>query len=84
MNAPLYKAVDSASPRHAATGAAQPSDTVTRAKARERSQRTHGRAQSTEGNYDAPVKDALAQFDAEQQTKAKELLAKQREWTATR
>jgi hypothetical protein len=31
------------------------------------------------GNYDAPVKDALAQFDPEQQTKAKEFLAKLRE-----
>jgi hypothetical protein len=77
VNAPLYKAVDSLL-RDMKNGTAQPSE-QSRAKVRDARSGLMDVLSQLNGNYDAPVKDALAQFDAEQQTKAKEFLAKQRE-----
>lgn len=74
-NAPLYKSVDSLLRDMRPTGN---SDT-------DRARMTIARnsmasvLDEIKGNYDAAAKDAVATLDAEQQTKANELLAKQRE-----
>jgi hypothetical protein len=77
VNAPLFKAVDSLI-RDMRNGSASPSD-QSRAKVREARSGLMDVLDQLKGNYDTPVKDALAQFDAEQQTKAKEFLDKQRQ-----
>jgi len=77
VNAPLFKAVDSLI-RDMRNGSATPSD-QSRTKVREARSGLMDVLSQLNGNYETPVKEALAQFDAEQQTKAKELLEKQRQ-----
>lgn len=77
VNAPLFKAVDSLL-RDMKFASGSPSD-QSRAKAREARIGLMDVLKELNGNYDMPVKDALAQLDPEQQSKAKELLDKQRQ-----
>jgi len=77
VNAPLFKAVDSLI-KDMRFGSGSPSDQA-RAKVRDARTGLMDVLSQLKGNYDAPVTAALAQFDAEQQTKAKELLEKQRQ-----
>jgi len=76
-NAPLLKAVDSLI-RELRNGVASPND-QSRIKAREARSGLMDVLKELNGTYDAPVKDVLTQLDPEQQSKAKELLEKQKQ-----
>jgi hypothetical protein len=76
-NAPLLKAVDSLI-REIRSGSASPND-QSRIKVREARSGLMDVLKELNGTYDTPVKDVLAQLDPEQQSKAKELLEKQRQ-----
>jgi hypothetical protein len=77
VNAPLFKAVDSLI-RDMRNGSGSSSDQA-RAKVRDARSGLMDVLNQLKGNYETPLKDALAQFDAEQQAKANELLEKQRQ-----
>jgi len=74
-NAPLLKAVDSLA-RDARSNARSDEDRARMRNARMSLMTTVGEVRM---NYDAAAKEALATFDAEQQTKANELLDKQKQ-----
>lgn len=76
-NAPLFKAVDSllSEMRQAANGAAD----ANQAKMRNAQNGLMGAIGDVNTNYEAAAKEAVATLDAEQQTKANEMIAKQRE-----
>ena len=76
-NAPLFKAVDSLI-RDIRSGSASPND-QSRIKVREARSGLMDVLKELSGTYDTPVKDVLAQLDPEQQSKAKELLEKQKQ-----
>jgi hypothetical protein len=73
-NEPLLKTVDSL--LHEAKTAASGSNDESRAKGREATQGLMSVVRQVQSNYDAAVTEATAAFDAEQQTKVKEILAK--------
>jgi hypothetical protein len=75
QNAPLYKSVDSLLRDMRGSGMA-PAD---RAKIMNARNGMFGVIDEIKVNYDAAAKEAVATLDAEQQTKANELIAKQRE-----
>ena len=77
VNAPLFKAVDSLI-RDMRNGSASPSD-QSRAKVREARIGLMDVLKELNGNYETPLNAVLAKLDAEQQTKAKEFLDKQRQ-----
>ena len=76
-NAPLLKAVDSLI-REMRNGSASPND-QSRIRVREARSGLMDVLKELSGNYDTPVKDVLTQLDPEQQSKAKELLEKQKQ-----
>ena len=76
-NAPLLKAVDSLI-RELRNGVASPND-QSRIKVREARSGLMDVLKELNGTYDTPVKDVLTQLDPEQQSKAKELLEKQKQ-----
>ena len=76
-NAPLLKAVDSLI-REIRSGSASPND-QSRIKVREARSGLMDVLKELNGTYDTPVKDVLTQLDPEQQSKAKELLEKQKQ-----
>jgi len=73
----LLKAVDSLI-RELRNGVASPND-QSRIKAREARSGLMDVLKELNGTYDAPIKDVLTQLDPEQQSKAKELLEKQKQ-----
>jgi hypothetical protein len=75
-NAPLFKAVDSLV--HEMKPPMNPSD-ETRAHAQDAGRSLMAAVRDIRANYDAAAKDIVATFDAEQQTKANEMLAKQKD-----
>jgi hypothetical protein len=77
VNAPLLKAVDSLI-RDMRNGSATPTDQA-RAKVRDARSGLMDVLKDLRTNYDASLKDALAQLDADQQAKANELVEKQRQ-----
>jgi hypothetical protein len=78
-NAPLLKAIDSLV-REQRSGMGSPSDEG-RARARAARMGLLTTLGDIRANYDASAKDALATFDADQQSKATELLDKQKQET---
>ena len=77
VNAPLFKAVDSLI-RDMRFGSQSPSDQA-RTRVREARSGLMDVLKDINTSYDTPVKDLLAQLDPEQQSKAKELMEKQRQ-----
>jgi len=77
QNAPLFKSVDSYL-RDMKNASSSPSDEA-RTKARDARSGIMEALKELRTNYDASLKDVLPQLDADQQTKANELVEKQRQ-----
>jgi hypothetical protein len=75
-NAPLFKAVDSLV--HEMRNAGAQSSDEARARGRNAREGLMEAIKDARGNYDASAKEAVAQLDADQQTKANEMIEKQR------